>query len=54
MFDPAQVGLIIVAGVTGALAHFAGWRLLGSRGIPVGIVATLIVASLSILLPIIL
>lgn len=54
MFDPWQVALIVVAGVAGALAHFAGWRLLGSRGVPFGIVLTLVVAALSIVLPIVL
>lgn len=54
MFDPWQVALIVVAGVTGAVAHFAGWRLLGSRGVPVGIAMTLVVAALSIVLPIVL
>lgn len=54
MFDPWQVSLIVVAGIAGALAHFAGWRLLGSRGVPFGILVTLITAALSIVLPIVL
>ena len=54
MFGPMQVALIVVAGAGGALAHFAGWRLLGSRGVPVGILVTLSVAALSIALPIVL
>lgn len=53
MFDPWQVALIVMAGVAGALAHFAGWRLLGSRGMPFGIIVALIVAALSIVLPIV-
>lgn len=51
MFEPSQVGLIVLAGIGGALAHFAGWRLLGSRGVPFGILVTLITAALSIVLP---
>jgi hypothetical protein len=54
MFGPWQVALIVLAGVGGALAHFAGWRLLGSRGVPFGILVTLSVAALSIVLPIVL
>ena len=54
MFEPWQVALIVLAGVGGALAHFAGWRLLGSRGVPLGILVTLSVAALSIVLPIVL
>ncbi len=54
MFGPWQVALIVVAGVGGALAHFAGWRLLGSRGVPLGILVSLSVAVLSIVLPIVL
>ncbi len=54
MFEPLQVALIVLAGIGGALAHFAGWRLLGSRGFPFGIIVALIVAALSIVLPIVL
>ncbi len=52
MFDPWQVALIVLSGVTGALAYFAGWRLLGSRGVPFGIPVALIVGALAIVLPI--
>ena len=52
MFDPWQVALIVLAGLGGALAHFAGWRLLGSRGVPLGIMVAPVVAALSIVLPI--
>lgn len=54
MFRPWQVGLVVLAGVCGAIAHFAGWRLLGSRGVPFGIALSLIVAAASIVLPIVL
>ena len=53
MFKPAQVALIVVAGIAGAIAHFAGWRLLGSRGMPIGVVVALGVATLAIVLPIV-
>ena len=52
MFEPAQVALIVVSGIGGAAAHFAGWRLLGSRGAPLGVVLALAVAVLAIVLPI--
>jgi hypothetical protein len=51
MFEPAQVVLIVVAGVVGVAAHFAGWRLLGSRGAPLGSVLAAVVAALAIILP---
>ena len=51
MFEPAQVVLIVVAGVVGVTAHFAGWRLLGSRGAPLGSVLAAVVAALAIILP---
>jgi hypothetical protein len=53
MFDPGQVSLIVVAGVTAALAHFAGWRLLGSRGVPFGILVALVVGACAIAFPIV-
>jgi len=40
-----------VAGVVGVTAHFAGWRLLGSRGMPVGSALAAAVAALAIILP---
>lgn len=53
MFEPAQVVLIVVAGVAGATAHFAGWRLLGSRGAPLGVAFALAVSALAIVLPLV-
>lgn len=53
MFDPAQIALIVLSGLVGAIAHFAGWRLLGSRGVPVGVGLAVVVATLSIVLPIV-
>lgn len=54
MFEPAQIGLIVVAGVVGAVSHFAGWRILGSRGLPWGVAAAIVVATLAIVLPVVL
>ena len=51
MFDPAQVALVVVAGIVGAMAHFAGWRLLGSRGVPLGVALALVVAALAVIFP---
>jgi hypothetical protein len=51
MFGAAQVALVVVAGIVGAMAHFTGWRLLGSRGAPIGVALALIVAALAIIFP---
>jgi hypothetical protein len=51
MYEPAQVVLILVAGVAGIMAYFAGWRLLGSRGLPLGSVLAAIVTALALILP---
>ncbi len=51
MFGPAQVVLIVVAGVVGVTAYFAGWRLLGSRGVPVGAAFEVGVCALALILP---
>ena len=53
MFDPAQIALIVLSGIVAAIAHFAGWRLLGSRGIPFGVIFAIVVATLSIVFPIV-
>jgi hypothetical protein len=53
MFEPAQVALIVLAGIVGAVAHFASWRLLGSRGVPLGSAVALGVAALAIVFPIV-
>lgn len=53
MFDPAQIAVIVLSGVVAAIAHFAGWRLLGSRGIPFGVFLAVVVATLSIVFPIV-
>lgn len=51
LFEWGQGGLIVIAGVTGLLAYVAGWRLLGSRGLPFSAVGAVIVSALSIVLP---
>lgn len=51
LFLPGQVALAVVAGICGAIAGFAAWRLQGGRGAPVAAVVTLAVAALAIILP---
>lgn len=51
MFESAQVVLIVAAGLVGVTAYFAGWRLLGSRGAPLGSVVAAAIAALAIILP---
>ncbi len=48
-----QLTLIVLAGVAGGLAGLAMWRLQGSRGMPVSAVGTVLVAVLSLVLPLI-
>lgn len=47
-----QVALIVVAGIGGAVASYVIWRLRGARHLPFGAVAVLIVAALSVALPV--
>ncbi len=51
---PGQVALIILTAVAGALVAVAVWRLQGARGFPVSAVGVVIVAALSLILPIVL
>jgi hypothetical protein len=51
MDTPAQALLIVLAGAAGAVVGHAVWRLQGSRGLPVGAVAVVVVALLSLILP---
>ena len=51
LVEPAQMILIAVAGVAGALTSFAVWRLRGSSGAPVGAGLVAIVAGLCVALP---
>lgn len=48
-----QLTLIVLGGIAGGLAGLAIWRLQGSRGLPVSAVGTVIVAVLSLVLPLV-
>lgn len=48
-----QLTLIVLAGVAGGLAGLAIWRLQGSRGFPLSAVGTVLVAVLSLVLPLV-
>jgi len=52
-FSIGEVVLIVLSGVTGCLAYLAGWRLLGSRGIPFAAAGAVIVAAAAIALPLV-
>jgi hypothetical protein len=49
--EPAQVVLIVLAGVAGAATSLAVWRLQGARGWPLGAALMVVVAALSLILP---
>jgi len=49
--EAAQVVLIVLAGAGGALASLVVWRLQGARGTPVGAIVVIVVAALSLILP---
>lgn len=51
MLVPGQIALIVLAGIAGCLSYRAGWRLLGSRGIPFAAGGALIVAAAAIAFP---
>lgn len=51
---PGQVALIVLTAVAGGLIGLAVWRLQGARGIPSGAIGVVIVAALSLILPIVL
>ena len=48
-----QLTLIVLAGVAGGLAGYAIWRLQGSRGVPISAIGTVLVAVLSLVLPLV-
>ena len=50
--EAAQVVLIVLAGVAGTLCGLAVWRLQGGRGVPVAAIGVVVVAALSLILPI--
>ena len=51
---PGQVALIILAGIAGALVGLAVWRFHGARGLPGGSIGVILVAALSLILPLVL
>jgi len=48
-----QLVLIVLAGIAGALVGMAIWRLQGSRGLPYSAIGTVLVAVLSLILPLV-
>lgn len=46
-----QVALIVVAGVAGLMVGLAVWRLRGAHGVPAGAIGLVVVAALSLILP---
>lgn len=48
---PGQVTLIVLSGMAGALVGLAVWRFHGARGLPGGSIGVVLVAALSLLLP---
>lgn len=51
LIAPAQVVLIVLAGVAGCLVALAVWRLRGARGAPAGAAGVVAVAALALILP---
>lgn len=51
LVEPGQVALIVLAGIAGALVSVAVWRLHGARGLPLSAAAIVVVAALSLVLP---
>lgn len=51
LVEAAQVVLIVLAGVGGALASVVVWRLQGGSGAPIGAMVVIVVAALSLILP---
>jgi hypothetical protein len=51
VLEAAQVVLIVLAGLAGAMTQFLVWRLSGSRGLPLGSAGVLVVAALALILP---
>ncbi len=51
MYQAAQGAMVVVSAVTAAIAYFAGWRLLGSRGVPFASISAVIVGALALIVP---
>lgn len=49
--EPGQIVLIILTAIAGALVSLAVWRLQGARGVPAGAAGVVVVAALSLILP---
>ena len=49
-----QVVLIVVTGVAGSLVALAVWRLRGAHGAPIGVLGVVVIAALSLVLPLVL
>ena len=48
---PGQIALAAVAGICGAIVGLAAWRISGGRGVPGAAIVAIVVAALSIVLP---
>ncbi len=51
LVESTQMVLIVLAGVSGGLVALALWRLRGARGAPLGAIGVVLVAALSLILP---
>lgn len=51
MYQAAQGAMVVVSAVTAAIAYFAGWRLLGSRGVPFASISAVVIGALALILP---
>ena len=52
--EPGQIALIVLTAVAGGLVSLAVWRLQGARGVPIGAAGVVVVAALSLILPLVL
>lgn len=51
--EPGQIALIVLTAIAGALVALAIWRLQGARSVPVGAIGIVVVAALSLILPLV-
>ena len=52
--EPGQVALIVLTAIAGGLIGLAVWRLHGARGVPGASIGVVVVAALSLILPLVL
>ena len=52
--EPGQIALIVLTAIAGGLIAVAVWRLQGARGFPASAVGVVVVAALSLILPLVL